>query len=107
MIFFDIDKTLGTNKFTFQATLTRPVTTVVGKSGAGKSTLALLIAGLSSPDKGRIQVEDTIFFDSEKGINLPCEKEASGWYSKITASFLISLQKKICGFLSVTAIENP
>lgn len=78
MIFFDIDKTLGTNKFTFQARLTRPVTTVVGKSGAGKSTLALLISGLSSPDKGRIQVEDTIFFDSEKGINLPCEKRGIG-----------------------------
>nr|WP_302609070.1 ATP-binding cassette domain-containing protein [Turicimonas muris] len=78
MIFFDIDKTLGTNKFTFQATLTRPVTTVVGKSGAGKSTLALLISGLSSPDKGRIQVEGRIFFDSEKGINLPCEKRGIG-----------------------------
>ena len=78
MIFFDIDKTLGTNKFTFQATLIRPVTTVVGKSGAGKSTLALLISGLSSPDKGRIQVEGRIFFDSEKGINLPCEKRGIG-----------------------------
>lgn len=78
MIFFDIDKTLGTNKFTFQATLTRPVTTVVGKSGAGKSTLALLISGLVAPDHGRIQVGERVFFDSEKGINLPCEKRGIG-----------------------------
>ena len=78
MIFFDIEKNLGSVRFSFQARLAGPVTTVIGKSGAGKSTLAHLISGLSRPDKGLIQIGDTVFFDSEKNICLPCEKRGIG-----------------------------
>ncbi|MEM6378319.1 MAG: ATP-binding cassette domain-containing protein [Bacteroidota bacterium] len=38
---------------------------VFGDSGVGKTTLLRLLAGLESPDSGRIKFKDTIWFDSK------------------------------------------
>lgn len=42
----------------------------LGASGCGKSLTLRCIAGIETPDKGRIVVNDRVFFDSEKRINL-------------------------------------
>jgi len=44
---------------------------VFGPSGAGKSTLLRLVAGLSRPDSGRIELGGEALFDSNQGINAP------------------------------------
>jgi ATP-binding cassette subfamily C protein len=36
------------------------ITAVIGQSGAGKSTLADLIAGLTTPDRGEIRIDDVV-----------------------------------------------
>jgi molybdate transport system ATP-binding protein len=46
------------------------VTVIVGHSGAGKTTLLRCIAGLSSPEEGRIAIGDHVLFDSRKNIRL-------------------------------------
>lgn len=51
---------------------------VFGPSGSGKSSLMLMLAGLTHPDKGKIVLNNTTLFDSEKGINLPPEKRRIG-----------------------------
>jgi molybdate transport system ATP-binding protein len=44
---------------------------IFGESGAGKTTLLRILAGLTNPDKGIISFGNTVWFDSEKKINLP------------------------------------
>ena len=48
--------------------------TLFGPSGAGKTTILRMIAGLTDPDEGFIQVHDEIWFDSDKGINKPIQE---------------------------------
>lgn len=42
----------------------------LGASGCGKSLTMRCIAGIETPDEGRIVVNDTVFFDSAAKINL-------------------------------------
>ena len=44
---------------------------LLGPSGSGKSLTLRAIAGLLTPDRGRIEVPDGVVFDSEAGVNLP------------------------------------
>jgi molybdate transport system ATP-binding protein len=46
----------------------------LGASGCGKSLTLRCIAGLEKPDRGRIVVAGTTFFDSERGINLTAQQ---------------------------------
>lgn len=51
---------------------------ILGVSGAGKTTLLRCIAGLETPDRGLILLNQKILFDSAKGINLPPQARAVG-----------------------------
>lgn len=50
-----------------------------GESGSGKTTILRMIAGLTEPLEGFIQVEDEVWFDSSKKINLPAHQRAVGF----------------------------
>ena len=52
--------------------------TVYGPSGAGKTSLLRLIAGLLKADQGHIEVDNAIWFDSTKGINLAPNHRSTG-----------------------------
>ncbi|MDD5372714.1 MAG: ATP-binding cassette domain-containing protein [Sulfurimonas sp.] len=58
-----------------------------GKSGSGKTTLLRIIAGLEVPDSGKIIVDNEVWFDSEKGINLPPQKRNVGFVFQDYALF--------------------
>jgi len=58
-------------------TLTR-LSGLFGPSGAGKSTLLNVLAGLVTPRRGTIVMDDQVVFDAEHGINLPPEKRPVG-----------------------------
>ena len=62
-------------------------TILFGASGAGKTTLLDCIAGLQSPESGRIAVETTILFDSERQIDLPLRSRAVGYVFQTLALF--------------------
>ena len=51
---------------------------ILGASGAGKSTLLRCIAGLETPDRGRIVFNHRILYDSAKRINLPPQERDVG-----------------------------
>jgi molybdate transport system ATP-binding protein len=52
------------------------VTALFGRSGAGKSTVVALLAGLLTPERGRMVLEGQVLFDSAAGVNVPTEERA-------------------------------
>ena len=52
---------------------------VIGPSGGGKTTLIRMLAGLTTPDAGRLVFGDEVWFDSEKRINVKPQKRRLGY----------------------------
>jgi molybdate transport system ATP-binding protein len=68
--------------FTLNAEINAPTPGVIalfGRSGCGKSTLINSIAGLLTPDKGRIELNGQLLFDSTTKINVPVEHRRIGY----------------------------
>ena len=55
------------------------VTALFGQSGSGKTTTINAISGIIKPTSGTISIDDHIFFDSSRGINIPTEKRGLGY----------------------------
>ena len=51
---------------------------LLGPSGCGKTTILRCIAGLETPDEGRIEVGGKVIFDAKSGANLPPERRGLG-----------------------------
>ncbi|MCO1602301.1 sulfate/molybdate ABC transporter ATP-binding protein [Desulfosporosinus nitroreducens] len=60
---------------------------LLGASGSGKSMTLRCIAGIDTPDRGRIVLNGRTLFDSQKGINLPCRKRKLGYLFQNYALF--------------------
>ncbi|MDJ0680850.1 MAG: molybdate ABC transporter permease subunit [Xenococcaceae cyanobacterium MO_167.B52] len=60
---------------------------LLGASGAGKSLILRCIAGLDSPDRGRIVLNGKVLFDSAQGINLPPRDRGCGFLFQNYALF--------------------
>ncbi|HTW58602.1 MAG TPA: molybdenum ABC transporter ATP-binding protein [Terriglobales bacterium] len=54
-------------------------TILFGPSGAGKTTLLDCVAGLTTPDSGRIAIASRILFDANQGVNLTVTKRRVGY----------------------------
>lgn len=63
------------------------VFSLFGASGSGKTMILRCIAGIETPDAGRIELNGRTFFDSEKGINLPARKRNVGYLFQNYALF--------------------
>ena len=55
------------------------VTALFGRSGAGKTTIVSAIAGLMQPSAGRIVLDEVVFFDANRGINVPASDRRIGY----------------------------
>jgi molybdate transport system ATP-binding protein len=56
----------------------RETIALVGPSGAGKTTVLRAIAGLLPPERGRVALGETVWFDSDRGIDVPPEERSVG-----------------------------
>lgn len=63
------------------------ITRITGPSGAGKTTFIKMIAGLITPDKGRITVNNIEWFNAENGINLSPQERRTGFVFQDYALF--------------------
>lgn len=70
---------------TFQAV--EGITILFGQSGSGKTTTLRAIAGIVTPDSGRISIAEEIYFDSGTGTNLSIQKRRVGYVFQDYALF--------------------
>ena len=55
------------------------VTALFGRSGSGKTTVVNAVAGLLSPDKGRIELDGTVLLDTATRTHLPVHRRRIGY----------------------------
>jgi molybdate transport system ATP-binding protein len=79
MLAVDVDKTLGAFSLAARFETLEGVTGVFGPSGSGKTTLINMIAGLVTPDRGRITLAGELLFDSGARINVPAHRRRIGY----------------------------
>lgn len=77
-LYVDIRKDLGDFRLRVTFEAGQEVMGILGASGCGKSMTLCCIAGVEKPDWGRIVLDKTVWFDSERGINLPPQKRKAG-----------------------------
>ena len=98
-LFVDIRKRLGDFVLDARFETDDPVTGLLGASGCGKSMTLKCIAGVETPDEGRIVLDGETLFDSARGINLPPQKRGVGYLFQHYALFPhMTVEKNIlCG----------
>lgn len=83
----EIKKQLGNFHLDVSFTSHNNVLSLLGASGCGKSMTLKCIAGICRPDSGRIVLNDTVLFDSERNIDLPPQKRMIGYLFQQYALF--------------------
>jgi molybdate transport system ATP-binding protein len=79
MLRIDVERRVGAFEMRVAFDSDAQVTALFGRSGAGKTSLVNLIAGLARPDRGRIEIDGRVLFDSATGIDLPAEARRVGY----------------------------
>lgn len=79
MLHLKLDYRRGDFHLNLELTSEHRITALSGDSGSGKTTLLDLIAGLKTPQAGKIEVEGTLLFDSSQGLDIPVEERRVGY----------------------------
>jgi len=91
MLSVEIRKTLSHDSAAFTLDVAVEVacgfTILFGASGAGKTTLLDCIAGLSTPDRGRIGVGERVWFDHDARMNIAVQRRGVGYVFQELALF--------------------
>jgi len=79
MIDVDLSRQLGAFRLEVAFRAEAPIVGLFGRSGSGKTSLVNAFAGIVRPERGRIVVNATPLFDSERAIDLPPERRRLGY----------------------------
>ena len=77
-LYVKIKKDFGSFLLDTEFEVQEEVLGILGESGCGKSITLRCIAGVLTPDEGRIELDGTVYFDSEKKINLKPQERHVG-----------------------------
>jgi molybdate transport system ATP-binding protein len=69
-----VDHPLRSFRLALDLEVGRETLALVGPSGAGKSSVLRAIAGLLSPERGRVAVGATTWLDTDRGVDVPPER---------------------------------
>ena len=110
---FDVDlsKRMTSDKRTFDLRVRFRTATnrtvIYGPSGAGKSLTLQAIAGLQTPDEGRIAFDDDVLFDGNARIDVPTRRRRFGYLFQDYALFpKLTVRQNIAFGLS-NGLGNP
>ena len=107
----DISKTLRSDTRTFQLDVrfesASPRVVVYGPSGAGKSQLLKAVAGLMTPDRGRIELAGRSLFNSSGGVNVVPQLRRVGYLFQDYALFPHLNVRQNIGFGLQRGWRNP
>jgi molybdate transport system ATP-binding protein len=79
MLAVDAEKRLGVLKLRVKFKAAHGTTALFGASGSGKTSIINMIAGLVTPDRGAIALDETALFDAGKRINVPPHRRRIGY----------------------------
>ena len=98
-LFVDIEKKLGAFHLHSQFEAPDETMALLGASGCGKSMTLKCIAGIVTPDRGRIVLNGRVLFDSEKKIDLTPQQRRVGYLFQQYALFpnMTVEQNLLCG----------
>ena len=83
----DIEKDYGGFHLCSRFETNGGITGLLGASGCGKSQTLRCIAGVQTPDKGRIVLDGVTLYDSERHINLTPQQRGVGYLFQSYALF--------------------
>ena len=87
MIALDFELTQGAFSLVVSVTLDVRVAALFGPSGAGKTTVLDAIAGLRTPQRGSIVIDDRVLFSSSARINVPAHQRHVGYVPQEVSLF--------------------
>jgi ABC-type Fe3+/spermidine/putrescine transport system ATPase subunit len=87
MVICEIRKKLRDFELNIEFTLEKETMVIVGHSGSGKSATLRAIAGLLTPDEGRIEVDGQVFYSQDSKINVDPEHRGVGFLFQNYALF--------------------
>ncbi len=79
MLAVDVAKQLGALDLRVRFEAASGATALFGPSGAGKTSAVNMIAGLLTPDRGSIALDDEVLFDAAAGVNMPPHRRRIGY----------------------------
>ena len=83
----EIKKKLGDFQLDVSFSCDNTISAFLGESGCGKSMTLKCIAGIETPDEGRIVLNGRVLYDSKDKINLPPQKRRVGYMFQDYALF--------------------
>lgn len=107
MIEININKTLGEFHLNMEVKSESKRIGILGASGCGKSLTLKCIAGIETPDQGRIILEDRTLYDKEQKVNVRPQKRKIGYLFQNYALFpTMSVRKNIMAGLKCSREEQ-
>lgn len=83
----DIEKRAGSFHLRSRFEADNETLAILGASGCGKSMTLKCVAGIVTPDRGRIELNGRVLFDSDRKINIPARKRGTGYLFQNYALF--------------------
>ena len=107
-LYVDIEKRLGAFRLQSKFEVADETLALLGASGCGKSVTLKCIAGIMTPDRGRIVLNGRVLFDSEKRTDLTPQQRRVGYLFQQYALFpnMTVEQNILCGIRAGSRSEK-